>query len=149
MAITHTKVSGKANPSDGRVGGADFDAPHVGSLRSAIHSYLVVSGGTVNIPDADIGRQGVLLVNQEGNSAAGLLQHYRSGTFNNVSGIGTSGTGVGNNMEYRGANYSAGSGGLSWFIENNAIGGRLSVKNNLGFDIIIDIWDVFAAANVS
>lgn len=38
MAVTHSKVSGVANDASGKVGGADWDADHVGTVADSDYS---------------------------------------------------------------------------------------------------------------
>lgn len=97
------------------------------AYRPRIVSLVVGASATAYFADADIPRVGVGMVyDQDGNSGAALIQWYRSGTFNSLQGIGTSNHGY----QFRSTTLSGGTTGFSFFIEGNAAGDRLGIKNN-------------------
>jgi hypothetical protein len=110
-------------------------------LNLAVHTPteyytgVIGSGATHYVPDATYGRNAGALARDDGNSDVGMIQWYRHGTYNRLQGIRASGS-----FEFRGTTYSAGSGQLSFYIENNLAGGRLAIKNNLGYGRGVYIW---------
>jgi hypothetical protein len=89
-------------------------------------SLVVNVSSTAYIPDADVPRVGAAYFRDNGNSGAGIVQWYRNGTYNSLNGVAVSNHGY----EFRNTNYSGGTNGFSWFIENNTAGGRIGCKNN-------------------
>lgn len=106
----------------------------LGVRRWTVLDVLVPANAYQYIADASITRQGGALLVDDGNSGVGLMHWYRHGSFNVVSGVGTS------NLEWRGTTYSSGAGNWSWFVENNNTGARLACKSNQGFD---RTWKLF------
>ena len=110
------------------------------STMIRIANLTVGASATAFMPDADIPRNGTSYFEDGGgNSGAGFMQWYRSGTFNSLQGVATSGNGY----QFQGATYSGGGTGFSFFIENNVAGGRLGVKNNnggFGRTFVFRIW---------
>lgn len=104
--------------------------PNNSSIRSL--SVALTVGGTTFIPDASIGRSGFAMVGSAGNNGMMFIQWYRHGTYNYVAAIYPdlpAGW-----WEARGGTFTPGSAPFSYYIESNAAGARLAVKNNAGFD---------------
>lgn len=102
-----------------------------GNLSIRTLEISLTIGGTTFIPDASIGRSGFGMIGSAGNNGMMFVQWYRHGSFNYIGAIYPDlPTGW---WEARGGTFTPGANPFSYYIESNAVGARLAVKNNSGF----------------
>ena len=81
--------------------------------RTALYTVVTTGSGGVAIPDAAIPRTGAAIWTDGADTGVGVMQWYRSGTYNRVTGVSKAAV---NPWVYREASFSA-SGSFCFYIE--------------------------------
>lgn len=101
----------------------------LGGVAIRVHTISLGVAATAFVDANATPAAGMGLFYSLGNNGASLIQYYRLGSFNEITGI-TTQTGI---WQFMVNTYAAGAGGLSVFMESNGNGARIGVKNNMGF----------------